>query len=135
MRKLLFVVLSLFVISAISAQNKEEVKYYRTGKWNSVKQTWEYNKMMPGNGLIISMNSGVVSLDDNNGSIYRVFQTVETDKTGVANDGSHYKSSVFRALDKNGIKCLISLISYKDDPEFKVSIMYDNDVINYYIKL
>ena len=135
MKKLLFVVLSLFVINVISAQVVgQEIKYYRTGKWNSYTETWDYTRLVPGNGLLLSANAGIVSLDDKNGSIYRAYATVELDKQGITKDGTHYKSSVFKALDKDGVKCNILIISYIEDQELKVSIMYDNEVINYFVK-
>jgi hypothetical protein len=135
MKKLIVVLVSLFVISTtISAQNTNEIKYYRTGKWNYVTETWDYSNLVPGNGLLLTVNSATISLDDNRGSIYTTYQTIETDKKGIANTGSHYTSSSFRALDKDGVRCMVILVSYKEDHELKVSIMYDSDIINYFVK-
>jgi hypothetical protein len=42
-----------------------------------------------------------------------------------------YESNSWYAKDKDGTKCLITLTYFKEDGTIKLSIMYDDFVINY----
>jgi hypothetical protein len=118
--------LLVFITKTFSQDNVIEVEKYRVGRWSEYYQKWNYSDFTYPDGLEVNLHGGMIYINDKNKSYYVLSSSNPTKK-----EDDIYVSNSWYAKDKDGIKCLVSLIFYKDDATIKLSIMYDDFVINY----
>lgn len=132
MKKVLLVtVLFLFVVKIYSQDSVIEIEKYRTGIWNEYSNKWNYDDFTYSYGLKVTIHGNLIFMNDKAQSYYTLISDTRKKNIGYTDSNTEYESNSWNAKDNKGLNCLVSLIFYKDDGQVKLSIMYDNLIINY----
>lgn len=130
--KIFFLIVSTFF--SITCLSQTELISYRNeiGTWNEYSKKWEFGTMNKAN-IPIRFYSDKVVMGNKAGSVYVVTEDLGEDD-GYSDDGVKRKIHKWKAYDKDGKRCSISLfvVYNKDYDPFLFTVMYEDVLLRYY---
>jgi hypothetical protein len=131
MKKVMTVLVMMVISLSAFSQTVINTNYNRVGTWDALAEKWSYGEWQSNDITFTSTATGI-SVSDDSKSLY-TFISEREKTTGKTNDGSSYTSYRWNCLDEKGRNCRFIIVIY-NKKDFKVSVMYDDIVINYTIK-
>lgn len=130
--KNLFLITALFF--SITCFGQTQINSYRNevGTWNEYSSKWQYGTMNKAN-IPIRFYSDRIVMENKARSVYVVTEDLGEDD-GYSSDGVRRKIRRWKAYDKDGKRCSISLsVIYDDDYDpFIFTVMYDDVMLRFY---
>jgi hypothetical protein len=133
MKKILLFAL-LFVSTVAFSQTQRVSTRNEIGEWSEITKKWFYGDMNYAS-ITITFGKNYVSMDNRAESYYQIFEDQGEDN-GTNRQGISYTSHSWRAYDKSGRKCILSMIRYNNDTyENLFTVMYDDVIFRYYYSI
>ena len=126
--------LLLLVSSTLFSQTSYRALMFQHAYKNEItdKYVWEKSQNV---NLIVTINKSVVTIENEANTKLTCYE-VYSEERDVDDDGDSYTLKIWRAKDKEGLKCLFSMMIY-DSPNVTYnvySILYSDIAFRYYVK-
>ena len=129
MKRILLLAL-LFISTGAFSQTQRTSNRNEIGEWNTYTKKWVYGDMNYSN-IVITFGKNYISMDNRAESYYRIFQD-DGEDNGTNNEGVSYSSHSWRAYDKSGKKCILSMIRFDAvGYDYLFTVMYDDVIFRY----